>query len=199
VGHLTKEQVRDAARSRRLVTADKHESQDICFIGAGGTAEFLRQEIPEAFHPGDIRHEDGTRLGGHQGLAAYTIGQRKGLGIAWKEPLFVTRVDAATNTLWLGERQHLLVDGLDLRDCTWHQGELPAAGLECVVRLRHRGKPVAARIIARPGTGPGGLPNARVVFAEPQQRAAAGQACVAYDPTMTWCWGGGWISAAADN
>ena len=196
VGHLTKDQVRDAARNRKLVTADKHESQDICFIGPGGTGEFLRQEIPGAFRPGEIRLEDGTLLGEHQGLGSYTIGQRKGLGIAWKEPLFVTRIDQGTNTLWLGERSALLVPGLDLRNCTWHQGALPAEGLTCRVRLRHRGTPVAARITSRPGTGPGGLPNARVEFAEPQPRAANGQACVAYDDTVTWCWGGGWISGS---
>lgn len=194
VGGLTKDEVRAASRARNIVTADKQESQDICFIGDEGVAGFLRERIPQAFRPGPITYTDGRVLGEHQGLAAYTIGQRKGLGVAWHEPLFVVRLDHAANTVVLGERDDLLVSELPLTDCTWHLGELPATGLECRVRTRHRGKPVPARIVSRPGVGPGGLPNATVHFAEPQPRTNAGQACVAYDEREELCLGGGWIA-----
>lgn len=182
VGGMTKDQVREAARTRQLVTADKHESQDICFVGTGGTAEFLRQEIPQAFRPGDIRHENGQSLGRHDGLGAYTIGQRKGLGVAWHEPLFVTRLDLAENTVILGPRESLLTTTIALRDPTWHLGHPPAE--EIRVRLRHRGTPLPARIAAD------GL---SVILMEPAPRPSAGQACVVYDPQMELCLGGGWV------
>jgi tRNA-specific 2-thiouridylase len=187
VGHLTKDEVRAASRSRGLSTADKHESQDICFIGKGGVSEFLRREIPHAFKPGVISHLDGTILGEHQGLGAYTVGQRKGLGVAWQEPLFVVRLDLEANTVWLGPRSELLTSSLLLRECTWHIGDLPQAGLSCRVRLRHRMAPVPAVIV------PLADGAAEVRFTEPQIRPNAGQACVAYDDHVEYCLGGGWI------
>jgi tRNA-specific 2-thiouridylase len=186
VGGMTKDEVREAARSRALVTADKHESQDICFIGTGGTAAFLRQEIPQAFRPGEIRHENGTLLGQHTGLAAYTIGQRKGLGIAWTEPLVVTRLDAVTNTVTLGPKASLLTQRILLREVTWHLGHPPQE--EILVRLRHRGTPLRARLDAD-GLG--------VTLVEPAPRPSAGQACVVYDPQMELCLGGGWVRPQA--
>ena len=194
VGHLTKDEVRDAARQRGLATADKRESQDICFIGAGGVGGFLRERVPAAFRPGEIRHADGRVLGTHQGLAAFTIGQRRGLGVAWHEPLFVTALDHAANTVTLGPRDGLLVDALALRDCTWHLGELPAQGLACRVRPRYRSPALAATILPAPGLGREGKPNATVRFAEPVMRPSAGQACVAYDDRDELCLGGGWIA-----
>jgi tRNA-specific 2-thiouridylase len=187
VGHLTKEQVRDESRRRNLSTADKHESQDICFIGKGGVAEFLRREIPQAFKPGEIRHVDGQVLGEHQGLGAFTVGQRKGLGVAWSEPLFVVRLDPQANAVWLGPRSALLTPAIRIRDCTWHLAPPPATGLACRIRVRHRMVPVPA--VVRPHAE-GGY---EVTFAEPQVRPSAGQACVAYDEPLAFCLGGGWI------
>jgi tRNA-specific 2-thiouridylase len=183
VGGMTKDQVREAARVRNLVTADKHESQDICFVGTRGTEAFLRSEIPDAFRPGDICLENGQRLGRHEGLAAYTIGQRKGLGIAWHEPLFVTRLDLASNTVVLGPRASLLTTTIRLRDPTWHLGEPPSE--DVLVRVRHRGTPIRARIV-NDGLG--------VELSEPTPRPSAGQACVVYDPRMELCLGGGWVA-----
>jgi tRNA-specific 2-thiouridylase len=190
VGALTKEQVRDESRRRGLVTADKRESQDICFVGKGGVTRFLREEIPEAFVPGPIRLQDGRLLGEHQGLAAFTVGQRKGLGIAWHEPLYVVALDTASNTVVLGGRAALLVQEVALRDCTWHLGALPSEGLACLVRPRYRAKPVGATILPDPD---GPELGARVRFHEPQQRPSRGQACVAYDLGDALCLGGGWI------
>jgi tRNA-specific 2-thiouridylase len=186
VGGMTKDEVRSASRARGLATADKHESQDICFIGDEGIGAFLRREIPDAFRPGPIELEDGRPLGEHQGLGAYTVGQRKGLGVAWSEPLFVLRIDVARNALVLGPRERLMTSELPLRDCTWHLGALPAGGLECRVRTRHRGTLAPATIVPRDG-------GALVRFAEPQVRTNAGQACVAYSLDGEYCLGGGWV------
>jgi tRNA-specific 2-thiouridylase len=190
VGGMTKEEVRQQSRQRGIVTADKHESQDICFIGAGGIGAFLRAEVPEAFRPGPIVHQDGTLLGEHQGLAAYTIGQRRGLQVAWHEPLFVVALDLLRNTVTLGPRDALLTSSQRLRDCTWHLGPLPRAGLVCRVRCRYRAAPVPARIL--PIVLADGAEGAEVRFETPTPRASPGQACVAYDETDIWCLGGGW-------
>ena len=96
----------------------------------------------------------------------------------------------------LGSREALLVEELLLTDCTWHMGELPANGLSCFVRTRHRARLVPAMITPRLGVGPTGLPNAVVRFAEPQPRTNAGQACVAYDEKEDLCLGGGWVTAS---
>jgi tRNA-specific 2-thiouridylase len=190
VGGLTKEQVREESRRRGLSTANKRESQDICFVGKGGVTDFLRAEIPEAFVPGPIRHLDGRHLGEHNGLAAFTVGQRKGLGIAWHEPLFVIALDKPGNAVVLGPRAALLVDEVALRECTWHLGELPAQGLICRVRPRYRAQPVGATIVPDPSGVPG---DAIVRFHEPCQKPSRGQACVAYDERDELCLGGGWI------
>jgi len=195
VGHLTKTQVREQARARGMVTADKHESQDICFVGTGGVGAFLRAARPEAFRPGAIRHLDGRVLGEHAGLAGCTLGQRKGLGVAWHEPLYVVAIDQPANAIVLGPRSALLVDAARLRDCTWHLGDLPASGLACRVRVRHRATPVDATILPAPGVGREGKPNALLRYATPQPRISVGQACVAYDERDDLCLGGGWFAA----
>ena len=188
VGHLDKPAVRAAARERRLTTADKHESQDICFIGAGGVEGFLRRAHPEAFRSGPIRHADGRVVGEHRGLWAFTIGQRHGLGIGWREPLYVVGLDAAANALVVGERSHLLAGEARLRDCTWRV-PVPATGLRCRLRPRHRARPEPALVL--PDGQHAGA--ALVRWDAPQPRSSPGQACVAYSPDDEWCWGGGWF------
>jgi tRNA-specific 2-thiouridylase len=184
VGHLTKEQVRAESARRNLATAAKHESQDICFVGTSA-ADFLRSRVPEAFRPGDIVHVDGRVVGRHEGLPAYTVGQRKGLGIAWSEPLYVVDTDPARNVVVVGERRHLDTDTLALNACTWHLGQPPAG--EVRVRLRHRGALLPATIT-------GGDDRAEVRLAAPAARMARGQACVVYDPMGRYCLGGGWAA-----
>src|SRR5499433_3314116 len=102
VGDLTKDAVRDKARSLGLVTADKPESQEICFIPDDDYRGFLRRRIHDAFRPGPITDARGSVLGHHQGLANYTVGQRRGLGVTSQRPLYVTAVDARRNTLVVG-------------------------------------------------------------------------------------------------
>lgn len=187
LGDLTKDDVRAMSNDRELVTADKQESQDICFIGDGGIDAFLRKEIPHAFKPGPIELTDGTVLGEHKGMGAYTIGQRRGLGVAWKEPLYVVDLNQERNAVVLGLQNDLLVSEMILRDCTWHLGDLPEQGLRCKVRNRYRSRAVAATIYALKDKG------ARVVYDEPQSKPSAGQACVAYDAEEELCLGGGWF------
>ena len=187
LGDLTKDDVRAMSNDRELVTADKQESQDICFIGDGGIDAFLRKEIPHAFKPGPIELTDGTVLGEHKGMGAYTIGQRRGLGVAWKEPLYVVELNQERNAVILGLQNDLLVADMILRDCTWHLGPLPEQGLRCKVRNRYRSRAVPATIFPLENDG------ARVVYDEPQSKPSAGQACVAYDEDEELCLGGGWF------
>lgn len=167
----------------------KKESQDIFFIGKGGVTEFLRREIPDAFQAGVIRHVNGTELGRHNGLAAYTLGQRKGLGVAWSEPLYVVAFDHASNTVVLGAREDLLIERMTLRDCTWHLQPPPSSGMACLVRNRYRARPVAARISPLPDGG------ATVCYEVGQTCPSPGQACVVYDQADAICLGGGWFCA----
>ncbi len=187
VGHLSKPEVRDAARARNLSTADKHESMDLCFLGTGGVGELLRRERPDAFRPGPIVDRDGKQVGEHQGLGLHTIGQRKGLGIAGAgEPLFVLKLDQAANALVVGPRSALDVHEIVLNNCTWHLSPPPITGLRCAIRPRHHSKPLAATAFPVDG-------GARIVLDQPTVRPAPGQVCAIYDPTDDLCLGGGWI------
>ncbi|MHC5068269.1 MAG: tRNA 2-thiouridine(34) synthase MnmA [Planctomycetota bacterium] len=194
LGGLTKDEVRAEAARRGLVNAERADSQDLCFVGPGGLAEFLRAEAPDAFVPGEIRLSDGRVLGEHQGLPAFTVGQRKGIGVAWTEPLYVIGSDSPDNALILGTRDELTISEAWLRDGIWHLHEqLPALGLECLVRHRHRATPVPA--VLTPVELADGRPGVHVRYSRPVQRPALGQACVAYDADLRLCLGGGWFTA----
>lgn len=187
VGALTKEAVREHARARHLATADKHESQDLCFLGPGGVGAFLRRERPDAFRPGPIRDRSGRELGRHDGLAAFTLGQRKGLGIAGShEPLFVVALDPVENAVVLGPRHDLDTREIRLHGCTWHGGPLPAAGVRVLARPRYRSAGLAATVLP---DGEGAIVRLDVLAMRP----APGQACVCYDPSDELCLGGGWV------
>src|SRR5687767_12361288 len=112
VGDLTKEEVRETARRLGLLTADKPESQEICFIPDDDYRGFLRRRIPEAFRPGPIVDGQGAVLGRHAGLANYTVGQRRGLGLVAARPLYVTALDPARNAVVVGASEELEVPGL---------------------------------------------------------------------------------------
>jgi len=183
LGEYTKQQVRALAAERHVVTAEKRESQDLCFIGQEGLSGFLRRELPAAFRPGPIVHIDGQVLGEHRGLAAYTIGQRKGLGVAWSEPLFVCQLDVASNTVVLGPREALLVQEARIRDGTWHLTPPPKTGLHCLIRNRYRSRAVPATV----------FPDGRIRYDQPISRPAPGQAGVAYSEDGRLCLGGGWF------
>lgn len=191
VGELTKAQVRQKARSLGLKTADKAESQEICFVPGRDYRAFVagREEAASAaaFAPGPVRDSRGRELGRHAGLASYTVGQRKGLGLSGGEPRYVVRLEPETNTLFVGGASEALCSEVSVSAVSWTAGSPPAGPLRASVRLRHRHQPAAALVTPTPDGG------ARVSFDSPQRASAPGQAAVFYDSTSVL--GGGTISA----
>lgn len=186
LGRLTKAQVRARAAELGLPTADVEESQDICFIPGGDYREFLRDRIP--FRPGPIVDEQGRVLGEHEGLPAYTVGQRKGLSVGVGEPLFVLAKDVDRNRLIVGPREALARREVLVEEVNWVSCEEPAPGeaIPAEVEVRYRGEPIAAQVTADP---PG---RARLHLAEHDQAVTPGQAAVWYQGEMLL--GGGIIS-----
>ena len=187
LGGLPKAETRALARRFALPVADKPDSQDICFVPQGGYAAIVEKLRPGAARPGDIVDTGGTVLGRHQGIIHYTIGQRRGLGIAGEEPLYVLRLEAEECRVVVGPKQALARDRLTVSEVNWLDTDaLPNRGIEIQVKIRSAGTPAAA--IVRPL--PGG--RAEVALAEPQFGVAPGQACVFYAGTRVL--GGGWIA-----
>ncbi|MEA2609858.1 MAG: tRNA-uridine 2-sulfurtransferase [Chloroflexota bacterium] len=183
LGELTKPEVRAVARSLGLVTADKAESQEICFVPGGDYRDALRDRaawVPEA---GPLLDRDGQQVGEHGGVAAYTIGQRQGLGVALGEPRYVSRIDPLTNTITLGRRQDLETTVIELERVTFVAGDPPRGDgpFRAEVRIRHRATPVASTV--RPAPAGDRRTGARwlVETDTPVWAAAPGQAAVLYD------------------
>ena len=148
LGELTKGEVRELARARGFVTAAKPESQDICFVPDGDYAGFIegRCGADTAFNPGEIVDREGRVLGEHAGLIRYTIGQRKGIGVAEREPLYVLGKDASANRLIVGFRDELLSSGVVARDVNLIGGDAWEAPREVQVKTHYRQRPVAATV-----------------------------------------------------
>lgn len=175
VGDLTKDDVRAHARRLGLITAEKAESQDICFVPGGDYREFLRGERVPVFAPGPILDTAGAVLGRHAGVANYTVGQRKGLGLASSRALYVVDIDAARNTVTVGEATDLERMRLVAREVNFIACEPPvtAMAVEAKIRHRHEAAPASVRVL-EPGT-------AEVVFRDPQRAVTPGQSVVFYD------------------
>jgi tRNA-specific 2-thiouridylase len=174
VGDLAKAEVREHARRLGLVTADKPESQEICFIPDDDYRGFLRRRDPGSFRPGPIVDTRGNRLGTHVGLPAYTVGQRKGLGLSTDRAFHVVSLDPETNTLTVGEPAELERARLIARDVNFIACEPPAEPLRVDARIRHNHTPAPATVRALPdGT-------AAVVFDTPQRAVTPGQSVVWY-------------------
>ncbi len=185
IGHLTKAQVRAAARGRGLPTADKAESMGICFVGKISLPEFLRQRIPDA--PGDIVTVSGEVVGRHQGVHRFTVGQRHGLGVGGGEPWYVVATQPATRHVVVAQDEGLLESGrATVVDAHWI-GAAPPLPATLGVRIRHRQEIVPAQVAA----GEHGL---AVRFAQPVRAVTPGQAAVFYDGEV--CLGGGTIAGA---
>ena len=174
VGELTKDEVREHARRLGLVTADKPESQEICFVPDGDYRGYLRARDPGTFRPGAIVDLEGRRLGAHAGVAAFTIGQRKGLGLAGRRPLYVVDLDAETDQVVVGGATDLERHRLEVGQVNFIAGAPPADPLRVTARIRHNHEPAAATVKM---LGPG---RARVVFDTPQRAITPGQSCVWY-------------------
>ncbi len=185
----SKAEVREIARALNLPAADNDESQDLCFVGAGGYHDLLASLRPDALRPGPILDEAGHHLGNHRGLARFTIGQREGLGIAAAVPLYVIDLDAMCNTVIVGPRERLARGECHLVDVTFGAGAPPAPRFEAMGRIRYRAPlvPVFVTMIDPY--------NAQVTFAEPQSGIAPGQSLVVYDGEEVL--GGGVIGGAS--
>ncbi len=170
IGELTKAEVRAHAASLRLRTATKAESMDVCFITRGGRRSFLAERVPA--RAGTIVDAQGHPLGTHDGVAAFTIGQRRGLGVATGERRYVVDVDARTATVVLGDRHDLLCESVSLRELTYVDAS-PAGRDDLEVQVRAHGAPIASR-----------LDGATVEFATPQPRVAPGQVVAFYAGEM---------------
>ncbi len=145
LGELTKPEVREIARSLRLVTADKPESQEICFVPSGDYRDALRERAGWTPEAGPMVDRDGATVGEHRGIAAYTIGQRQGLGVAVGEPRYVSRIDPLSNTITLGRREDLETTTIELERASFVAGGPPSGGsFRAEVRIRHRTTPIAA-------------------------------------------------------
>lgn len=187
LGEFTKAEVRVIARQLGLRHSEKPESQEICFITEGRYDQFLLQEgaVTEDWS-GEIRHLDGRLLGRHTGFWKFTVGQRKGLGVAAPAPLYVVRIDPAANRVWVGGEGDLGRGSLVAREVNWCI-PLPPGPIECQARIRSRSEPAAAIVT------PVGEDRAEVAFDQPQRAVAPGQAVVFYRGEQVL--GGGWIAA----
>ncbi len=174
VGDLTKEAVRVLARKWNLPVADKPESQEVCFIPGGRYPEFLKKRVPRAFTPGPIKNMAGRALGEHKGIAHFTVGQRRGMGLAAAHPLYVTAVRADDNTVIVGNDRDLYQKALLARRVKWVAVESLGAPLRVKAKIRYRHEPAWALIAPSPGG------RVLVEFEKPQRAITPGQSVVFY-------------------
>ncbi len=184
VGGYRKPEIREMAQRLGLRVADKKESQEICFVPEGDHAAFIRGRIGPSATAGTIVTTDGEEVGRHDGLERFTIGQRKGLGVALGEPRFVVRLEPATGRVVIGSKAELARDELTAANTNWLV-EPPAGPLRCAVKIRYNSRRVPATVEPLPG----GRLHCR--FDEPQYGVAPGQAVVCYVGEHVV--GGGWI------
>jgi tRNA-uridine 2-sulfurtransferase len=189
LGELTKPEVRAVARSLDLVTADKPESQEICFVPGGDYRDALRTRAGWRPEPGPLLDGDGTRVGEHAGTAAYTVGQRQGLRVALGQPRYVSRIDPLTNTIQLGRREDLETRVFTVERASFIVPRTPAGPFRASVRIRHRATPIEATV------SPLGGRCWTVRTDTPVWAAAPGQAAVFYDDDEVL--GGGRIAVPA--
>ena len=184
LGGLTKAETRAHARRLGLPLADKAESQDICFVPKGHYSDLVARLRPDAAGPGDIVHADGRTLGRHEGVFRYTVGQRRGLGVADREPLYVQALDPARRRVVVGPREAGARTRIDLADPSW-TAPPPPDGHPVEVKHRYNEPAVPGRLRHDGG-------DVRVELTLPQPGIAPGQACVLYAGTRLL--GGGWIA-----
>jgi tRNA-specific 2-thiouridylase len=199
LGEMSKSEVRDAARAHGLNTADKAESQEICFVPDGDYARFVedyaRHEMglcsdEGALKAGAITNSDGEALGEHGGLHRYTVGQRRGIKISSPDPLYVVRIDVPRNRLVVGKRDELYNRSFIASGVNWISIARPEGAIRACVRVRYRAPEPSASITAL------GAGEVRVDFDEPQPAITPGQAAVFYDGDVVV--GGGWIKSVCD-
>ncbi len=194
VGEFDKDEIRQMARNLDLRIAEKKESQEICFIPDDDYARYLHQMRPELktqLQDGEILNQGGMTLGHHRGYPFYTIGQRKGLGIAVGEPVYVTEIDARQNRIKVGSNRDLAHNGLIAENLNWIAIEKLTGELEVEAKIRYNDSGALARI------RPSGSDLVEVTFSEPQRAVTPGQSVVFYQDDVVI--GGGVIQAFIKN
>jgi tRNA-specific 2-thiouridylase len=190
LGEMTKQQVRALARARGLPVAEKPDSQEICFVPTGSYRQFIDAYLAEQNHPhspaGEVVSTDGRVLGEHHGIQNFTVGQRKGLGMAVGAPLYVIALDSAKKQVVVGDDRDLFRSRFRVREVNWIRPLAPRDAVDAHVKIRHNHPGAAARVEAHPGA------EVQVEFLEPQRAITPGQAAVFYDDDEVV--GGGWIS-----
>jgi tRNA-specific 2-thiouridylase len=196
LGDMTKPQTRELARRFGLSVAEKHDSQDICFVPTGRYSDVIERLKPGAAAPGEIVDLQGNVLGTHSGIIHFTVGQRRGLGVATGAPLFVVRLDAATRRVVVGPREALRTTRMQLRDVNWLGGGsldhvLADERLELFVKVRSTRAPRAAWLRASAG-------GVEIELVDGEDGVSPGQACVFYDSAegQARVLGGGFIKSA---
>jgi tRNA-specific 2-thiouridylase len=186
LGELTKSDTREIARDCQLKTADKDESMEICFVPDKDYGRFLQQSNLVQKHRGDIVDGSGRKVGEHDGIEFYTIGQRKGLGIAAGKPLYVVDLDPKNNRVIVGDDSMLASVEFVVERCNWIPFDEPAQPFEAAARIRYNHPGTPATITPQPGG------SALVQLSTPQRAVTPGQACVFYQDDLVV--GGGWIA-----
>ena len=186
IGDLAKDEVRAQARRLGLSTAEKPESQEICFVPDGNYRAFLRERDPAVFRPGAIVDREGRKLGGHTGVANFTVGQKKGLGLEGGRRLYVLALDPGNDTVTVGEAAELEARRLTARSVNFIACAPPAEPLRVEARIRHSHVPAPATVRALAGD------RAEVVFDDPQRAITPGQSVVWYQGDLVV--GGGVIT-----
>ncbi len=191
LGELTKAEVRHIAEENGFVTARKHDSQDICFVPDGDYGAFLERYTGKAYPQGDYLNLDGQVVGRHQGAVRYTLGQRKGLGIALGAPVYVCRKDMAANTVTVGPSEALFSPALRASDWVWFPFDQLTEPMRITAKTRHSQLEQSATVYPEEGG------FARVVFDQPQRAVTPGQAVVLYQGDLVV--GGGTITEALSH
>jgi tRNA-uridine 2-sulfurtransferase len=191
LGALRKDEVRGLARAARLPVAEKPESQEICFVQEGKYARFIEAYLAEQgreaqAEPGEIVTRDGKVLGRHEGLYRYTVGQRRGLGLATGRPVYVSEINVAGNRLVVGEEEELGQQTCEVRDVNWIAWDSMDRPVEVQAKIRSKHQPAPARVEPLDGA------RVRVRFDHPQRAITPGQAAVFYAGERVL--GGGWIA-----
>ena len=193
LGIWSKDTTREHAARLGLITADKPDSQDICFVPNGDYAKVVKRIRPDAIRPGDIVHIDGRVLGRHDGVVGYTVGQRKGIGIGGgvtdgNSPLYVVKVDAGNARVIVGPREALACSIVHINQCNWLMGDDAPAAMDVTVKLRSVSPPIPARLQRLDNN------TAVLTLTDPQFGISPGQAAVCYAGDRVL--GGGWITGA---
>ena len=188
IGEYRKSEVRRIAAGLDLPVSDKPDSQEICFVPDNDYAGLVERRSTGGLHRGPIVDRDGNQVGEHPGHQHFTVGQRRGLGVALGHPIYVVSKDSQTNTVTVGTRDELSAEGCCARETNWFVESPPRDWTECGAKIRYNAEPVPARVRSLDDDA------LEVRFEEPQFAVAPGQAVVCYDGDMLM--GGGWITEA---